>query len=70
MPENDKKCVQIFGRRTSREEPLGRHRRRQEDNIRIDLGELVWECVDWTYLARDKNQWRALVNMVMNFRVP
>ena len=49
--------------------PLGRPRRRWDDNIKIDLQE-AWGGVDWMELAQDKDRWRALVNMVMNFRVP
>jgi hypothetical protein len=37
------------------------------DNIRIHLREIRWEFVDWIHLAEDRNQWQALVNMVMNF---
>jgi hypothetical protein len=50
--------------------PLGRPRRRWVDNIRIDLGEIGWGDVDWIGLAKDRNRWRALVNSVLNFRVP
>jgi hypothetical protein len=50
--------------------PLGRPRRRWVDNIKMDLREIGWDGVDWIDLAQDRNQWRALVNMVMNFRVP
>jgi hypothetical protein len=50
--------------------PLGRPRRRSVDNIRIDLGEVGWGDVDWIGLARDRNRWRALVNSVLNLRVP
>jgi hypothetical protein len=49
--------------------PLGRPRFRRE-NIRIDLREIGWKCVDWIHLAQDSDQRRALVNTVMNFRVP
>jgi hypothetical protein len=48
---------------------LGRHRHRCEDNIRIDLREIVWENVDWMHLAQDREQWCALVNMIMNLWV-
>jgi hypothetical protein len=41
-----------------------------EDNIRMDLREIGWEGVDWMRLAEDRDQWRAVVNTVMNFQVP
>jgi hypothetical protein len=50
--------------------PLGRPRRRWVDNIRMDLGEVEWGDVDWTGLGQDRNRWRALVNSVLNLRVP
>jgi hypothetical protein len=40
------------------------------DNIKMDLGEIEWDGGDWIKLAQDRDQWRALVNMVMNLRVP
>ena len=50
--------------------PLGRPRRRWEDNIKMDLQEVGGSCGDWMELAQDRDRWRALVSMVMNFRVP
>jgi hypothetical protein len=50
--------------------PLGRHRRRWEDNIRMDLREIGWGGMDWIDLTRDRDQWRAFVNTVIKFRVP
>jgi hypothetical protein len=50
--------------------PLGRPRRRREDNIKMDLREVGYECMDWTELAQDRDTWQALLNMVMNLRVP
>jgi hypothetical protein len=50
--------------------PLGRPRRRWVDNIKMDLGEIGWDDGDWIEQAQDRNQWRALVNTVMNLRVP
>jgi hypothetical protein len=50
--------------------PLGRPRRRWVDNIRMDLGEVGLSYVDWIGLAQDRNRWRALVNSVLNLRVP
>jgi len=50
--------------------PLQRPRRRWEDNIKIDLQEVGWEGRDCIDLAQDRDTWRALVNAVMNVRVP
>jgi hypothetical protein len=50
--------------------PLGRPTRRREDNIKMDLREIGFGDVDWINLAWDRNTWRALVNTVMNLRVP
>jgi hypothetical protein len=40
------------------------------DNIKMDLKEIGWDVVDWIDMAHDRDQWRALVNMVLNLRVP
>jgi hypothetical protein len=50
--------------------PLGRPRCRRVDNIRMDLGEVGWGDVDWIGLAKDWNRWRAVVNSILNLRVP
>jgi hypothetical protein len=50
--------------------PLGSPRRRWVDNIRMDLGEVGWDDVDWIGLALDRNRRRALVNSVLNLRDP
>ena len=50
--------------------PLGRSRRRREDNIKIDLQEVGSGCGDRMELAQDRDRWRALVSTVMNFGVP
>jgi hypothetical protein len=50
--------------------PLGRPRRRWEDNIKMDLREVGWGGADWIDLAQDRDRWRALVYTVMNLRVP
>ena len=50
--------------------PLGRSRRRWEDNIKLDLQEMGRGCGDWMELVQDRDRWRALVSTVMNFRVP
>jgi hypothetical protein len=49
---------------------LERPRRRWEKNIKMDLKEIGWGGMDWIDVAEDKDQWRALVNTVMNLRVP
>jgi hypothetical protein len=49
---------------------LGKSRCRWVDNIKMDLREIVWDDRDWIDLAQDRDQWRALVNMVMNLRFP
>jgi hypothetical protein len=50
--------------------PLGRPRRRWVDNIRMDLEEVGWGNVDCIGLPKERNRWRALVNSVLNLRVP
>jgi hypothetical protein len=49
---------------------LRRPRRRWVDSIKMDLVEIGWDGMDWIDLAQDSDQWRALVNTVMNLRVP
>ena len=50
--------------------PLERPRRRCEDNIKVNLREVGWGNIDWISLAQGRDRWRAVVNAVMNFRVP
>jgi hypothetical protein len=50
--------------------PLGRPRRRWEDNIKMDLQEVGWGIRDSIDMAQDRHRWRTLVNAVMNLRVP
>jgi hypothetical protein len=50
--------------------PLGRHRSRWEDNIKMDLREVGWGGMDWINLVQDRDRWRALLNAVKNLRVP
>jgi hypothetical protein len=56
--------------KTEGKRPLGRPRRRWEDNIKGDLQEVGGDCGDWMEWAQDRDRWRTLVNTVMNFRVP
>jgi hypothetical protein len=50
--------------------PLERPTRRWVHNIKMDLREIGWGAIDWIYLAEDRDQWRALVNEILNLRVP
>jgi hypothetical protein len=62
-------AYRIFAGKPEGKRPSGRPRRRWEDNIRMDLREIGWG-MDWIDLAQDRDQWRALVNTVMNLSVP
>ena len=59
-----------FGGETEGRRPLGRPNRRWEDKIKMDLQEVGCGVTDWMELAEDADRWRALVNAVMNRRVP
>jgi hypothetical protein len=50
--------------------PLRRPRRRWVNNIKTNLREILWDAVDWIDRAQNRDQWRALVNTVLNLRVP
>jgi hypothetical protein len=63
-------AYRIFVEKPEGKRPLGRPRRRWVDNIKIDLRAIEWYGMDWIDLAQDRGQWRALMNTVMNFRVP
>jgi hypothetical protein len=65
----DEKCIQYFGWEHEGKRPLGSHRRRREDNIRMDLREIRWEGVDWMHLAQDRDQWRDVGKTVVNLQV-
>jgi hypothetical protein len=49
--------------------PLGRPRRKWEDNVGTDLEDMGWDSMDWIDLAEDRDQWHAIVNTVMNIRL-
>jgi hypothetical protein len=50
--------------------PLGRPKHKWVGNIKIDLREVGWDDMDWIDMAQDRDQWMALVNAIMNLRVP
>jgi hypothetical protein len=56
--------------RPERKRPLGRPRRRWEDNIKVDLQEIGMGCGDWIESVQDRERWRAVVSTVKNLRVP
>jgi hypothetical protein len=63
-------AYRIFVGRPEGRRPLGRPRRTWEDNIKIDLQEVGLEGMDWIDMTQDRDRWWAVVNAVMNFRVP
>jgi hypothetical protein len=69
MGEKRNVCRLLVGKPEGKR-PLGRPRRRWIDNIKMDLFEIGWDDVNWIGLAQDRYSWRALVNTVMNLRVP
>jgi hypothetical protein len=56
--------------KTEGKRQLGRPRCRWVDNIKIDLREIGWDDVKWIDIAQDRDRWRALVNTVLNLRIP
>jgi hypothetical protein len=62
-------AYRILVETSEKKRPLGRPRRRWVDNIKIHLREIGWDGMEWIDMAQDKDQWRALVNTVMNLRV-
>jgi hypothetical protein len=63
-------AYRLLVRKPEGKRPLGRPRHRWVDNIRMDLGEERWGGVYRIGLAKDRNRWRALLNSVLNLRVP
>jgi len=63
-------CTRFLVGKPGVKRPLGRHRRRWEDNIKMDLQEVGGNCGDWMELAQDRDRWRALVGTVRNLRFP
>jgi hypothetical protein len=65
-----RKAYRLLVRKPEGRRPLGRPRYRWMNNIRMDLIEVGLGDVDWIHLAQDRDRWRALVNSVLNLRVP
>jgi hypothetical protein len=68
--EKERNAYRILVGKPKVKRPLGRPRRRWVDNIKLDLREIGWDGLDWTDMAQDRDQWGALVNTVLNLRVP
>jgi hypothetical protein len=66
----EEECIQDICGKPERRRPLGRPRRVWVNNIKMHLREVGWDDMDLIDLAQDMDQWRALMNTVMNFRVP
>jgi hypothetical protein len=67
---DNRNAYKIMVGRPEGKRPLRRPRRRWLDNVKMDLIETGWGGVDWIDLAQDRDQWRSLMNTVVNFRVP
>jgi hypothetical protein len=69
--KGEDRCVhRVLVGKPEEKKPLGRQRRRWEDNIKMDLQEVGGGRGDWVELAQDRDRWRALVGTERNFRVP
>jgi hypothetical protein len=62
--------IGYWGGKPEENRPLGRPKRRWVDNIRMDFREIRWNGEDWIHMDQDREQWRVLVNTVLNLRVP
>ena len=67
--EEGRSAFKILTGKRKEKRPLGRPRRRWEDNIRMDLKEICINVGNWVDSAQDRNYWRALVNATLNLRV-
>jgi hypothetical protein len=63
-------AFKILTSKSTAKRPLGRPRRRWEDNIRMDIEEIGINAGNWVDSAQDRDYWRALVNAALNLRVP
>jgi hypothetical protein len=70
VARNIRNAYRILMGKPDGKRPLGRPRRRWVDYIKMNLREIGWDGMDWFVLDQDRDQWRALGNTVMNFRVP
>ena len=68
--EEGRGVYRVLVGKSEENKPLGRPRRRWENNIKMDLEEVEGGCEDWMELAQDRDRWRTLVSTVMNIRVP
>ena len=68
--EEGRSAFKILTDKPTGKRPLGRPRRRWEDNIGMDLEEMGTNAGNWVDSAQDRNYWRALVNVALNLRVP
>jgi hypothetical protein len=68
--EEERGVYRVLVGKSEGKRPLGKPRRRWKDNIKADLQEVGCEVMDWIELAQDRDRWRALVNAIMNFRIP
>ena len=68
--EEGRSSFKILTGKPTGKRPLGRPRRRWEDNIRMDLEEIGINAGNWVDWAQDRNYWRALVNAALNLRIP